>query len=199
VDANRIQVSFQTGDAACVITVNGELTRVTEGEFTARAGALAALPAPVIFDLSGVDFVDCSGARALARAFRAGPPRETWLRGCSPAVARIFAALGLDLPPAAAPARAVPARERPLDQAGPRLRGDDPVALARAAQADARQSAMHASEVMSRLAATYAQLALSGRYRAQRKSEERRRLLALSGHARELSRQYMRHATGSAD
>jgi hypothetical protein len=47
---------------------------------------------------------------------------------------------------------------------------------------------------MSRLAATYSQLALNSRYRTRGKSEDRGRLLALSGRARDLSRQYMRLA-----
>lgn len=80
-----------------------------------------------------------------------------------------------------------------------RSRGETLTALARVSEANARQSAAHGGEVMSRLAASYVELALSSRYRAEGKSADRGRLLALSGRARDLSRQYLRHAASSAE
>jgi hypothetical protein len=71
-------------------------------------------------------------------------------------------------------------------------------AMTRAARANTLQTALYASEVMSRLAATYSELALNSWYREQRKSEDRGRLLALSGRARDLSRQYLHHAVEDA-
>jgi hypothetical protein len=70
--------------------------------------------------------------------------------------------------------------------------------MAHAAESNARQSALYGSEVMSRLAATYSQLALNSRYRTQDKSEDRGRLLALSGRALDLSKQYMHNAASDA-
>jgi hypothetical protein len=70
--------------------------------------------------------------------------------------------------------------------------------MAHAAESNARQSALYGSEVMSRLAATSSQLALNSRYRTQGKSEDRGRLLALSGRALDLSKQYMHNAASDA-
>jgi anti-anti-sigma regulatory factor len=69
-DAGEIRVSFIAGDPTCVIKVSGELTLATEREFAARAAeALAASRGPVLVDVSGLDFVDRSGAH---RGYRRG-------------------------------------------------------------------------------------------------------------------------------
>jgi anti-anti-sigma factor len=194
VDAGHIRVIFDVRDSTCIAKVAGELTLATEAEFTTRATeALAAFRGPVLFDLTGLDIVDCHGARALAGALRAAPPGEAGVQGCSPLVRRFLEVTGFDLPQMSAPAREVPAQPRPPAVVGAASRGDALVALAHATEANARQSATHASEVMSRLAATYAELALNSRYRVPRRSDERGRLLALSGRALDLSRQYQRH------
>ena len=70
--------------------------------------------------------------------------------------------------------------------------------MTRAARSKARQSALYASEVMSRLAATYSDLALNSRYRTQHRSDDRGRLLELSGRALDLSRRYMSNADTGA-
>jgi anti-anti-sigma factor len=195
VDAGYVAVSSVERGAGRVITVSGELTLATVDEFTARvAAALAASRGPVLFDLSGLGFADCRGARALARAVLGVPSGQAWVHGCRPAVRRVLGALGLELPHQAGPADAVTARPRPRVSAGTLSRGEAITSLTRAARANTRQTALHASEVMSRLAVTYSQLALNSRYRVPRKSEERGRLLALSGRAADLSRQYLRHA-----
>jgi len=67
------------------------------------------------------------------------------------------------------------------------------MAATRAAKSQARQSALYTSEVMSRLAATYSALALNSRYRTRHKSDDRGRLLELSGRALELSRRSIRN------
>lgn len=197
-DAGYVRVSSVERGPGCVITVSGELTLATEAEFTARvAEALAASVGPVLFDVSGLDFVDCRGARALARAVLGVPPGEARVDGCQPAVRRVLAALGLELPDRAGlagPVTGQRARPRPQVSAGPLPRGEAVTSMARAARANTRETALYASEVMSRLAATYCELALNSRYRMPLKSEERGRLLALSGRASDLSRQYLRHA-----
>lgn len=200
-DAGYIRVNSLAGDVARVIEVSGELTVTTDREFADRvAAALAMSPGRVLFDLSGLDFVDRSGARALARAVQAVPSGETGVYGCGPVVRRVLDALGIDLPFVAelnVKARARP-RPRPRAREATLSRGETLVAMARAAQSSARQSALYGGEVMARLAATYSDLALSGTYRTPRKSEDRQRLLTLSGRARDLPRQYMRHAGGGA-
>lgn len=198
-DAGYIRVSCVERDPGCVITVSGELTLTTEAEFTARvAQALAGTGGPVLFDASGLDFADCRGARALARAVRAVPWPGTGLRGCNTEVRRVLEALGLELPHWPGPGGAPAARPRARVRAATLSRSDSIAAMTRAAQANTRQTALYTSEVMSRLAATYSELALNSRYRVQRKSEDRGRLLALSGRALDLSRKYLDHAVENA-
>jgi anti-anti-sigma regulatory factor len=168
----------------------------TEAEFTARvAQALAVSGGPALFDVSGLDFADCCGARALARAVAGVPSGEARVDGCRPAVRRVLGALGLELPFQAGEVAAVPGR--PRVSAGTLSRGEAMTSLTRAAQSNTRQTARYGSEIMSRLAATYCELALNSRYRVPRMSEERGRLLALSGRAFDLSRRYLRHANAS--
>jgi anti-anti-sigma factor len=198
-DAGYIRVSSVTRDMACVIEVSGELTLTTEHEFSEQvAEVLAASHGPVLFDLSGLSFLDCRGARALARAVHAVPSRGPVLYGCNRVVRRVLDALGLDLPYQPELERKVASGPQPGARARPPARGEALVAIARAAEANARQSALYGSQVMSRLATTYSELALNSRYRTQRKSQDRGRLLMLSGRARDLSRQYMLNAASES-
>ena len=187
--ARHIRVSSDVRHSACVVAVSGELTLATEREFAVlTARALAASHGPVLVDVSGVEFADCHGARALVRALRAVPPRPVGLEGASPAMRRLLAVLAFDLPQA--PRLAVDAPGQP-DQVARLRRAERLAAQTRTARLNTQQSAARTSEVMSRLAATYAELALSSRYRTRGRSEDRGRLLALSGRALALSRQYM--------
>jgi anti-anti-sigma factor len=198
-EAGRIGVSFELRRSAYVIRVNGELTVLTGHEFTGQvAKALAALSGPVLFDVSGLDFVDCHGARVLARELRAVSARGAGLYGCRPVVRRFFDLLGFDLPYVTTLTQPVPVPLPSPGPAGPPARGQDLTALIRVTQATARQSVTQASLIMSRLATTYADLALNSRYRTARKSEDRGRLLALSGRARDLSQRYQGHAASDA-
>ncbi|MBV9796042.1 MAG: anti-sigma factor antagonist [Actinobacteria bacterium] len=196
--AGRIGVSFELRGSACVIGVHGELTVPTSHEFTGQVTmALAALGGPVLFDVSGLDFVDCHGARVLARELRAVSARGAGLYGCRPVVRRFFELLGFDLPYVTTLTWPVPVPAS-LGPVGPAARGQDLTALIRVTQATARQSVTEASVIMSRLATTYAELALNSRYRTARKSEDRGRLLALSGRARDLSQPRSRPAARDA-
>jgi anti-anti-sigma regulatory factor len=199
-EAPRVRVDSAAGDRARVIEVSGELGVTTERVFAERvADALASSSGPVLFDLSGLRVADVRGARALARSVRAVAPREAGLRGVQPGTRRLLDALGFELPyqPERAgpePAGRRPDRRQPPAQAGAVARGETLTAMTQAAEANARQSALYASGVMSRLAATYSALALNGRYRAQDRHEDRGRLLTLSVRAGDLSRQYLRNA-----
>jgi anti-anti-sigma factor len=196
--AEHIRVSSVARDLACLIEVSGELTLTTDREFGARvAETLAAWRGPVLFDLSGLDFIDCHGARALARAVRSAPSHKAELYGCKPLVRRVLDVLGSDLPYRPEPVDEAPASPRPRARVGTLTRGETLAAMAYATKSNTRQSALYSSEVMSRLAATYSQLALNSRYRTRGKSEDRGRLLALSGRALDLSTRYMRLAGAS--
>lgn len=194
-ESGYIQVSSVARATTFVVMVSGELTMLTEDEFTSRvAEALAASQGPVVFDVSGLDFMDCHGARALAKAVHAAAPREGEVLGCSDAMRRVLDALGFDLPHRQTLTARVAPRPRPLATSAARSRGETLTAMTRAAESAIRQSALHTSAVMSMLAATYSALALNSRYRTQAKSEDRGRLLALSGRALDLSRIYQGYA-----
>lgn len=199
-DAGHIRVSSVTRGLTCVIEVSGELTQATEHKFAAQvAEAQVALRGPVLFDVSGVNFVDCRGARAMARAVRAvPPPHEARLRGCSPTMRRVLRAIGFDLPHRSELAGEASSRPQAHARAVAPSREEAMVAMSRATKSEARRSALYASELMSRLAATYSAMALNSRYRTQHKSEDRGRLLELSGRALELSRRYLRNADSVA-
>jgi hypothetical protein len=163
------------------------------------AGALAASRGPVLFDLSGVKFVDLAGARAVTRAVQAvPPPHEARLSGCSPTMRRVLKAVGFDLPHQGESADAASDRPQAHAPVVAPSRQETIMATTRAAKSQARQSVLYTSEVMSRLAATYSALALNSRYRTRHKSADRGRLLELSGRALELSRRFMRNADSGA-
>lgn len=108
-DAGHVRLSSEIRDSLCFVKVSGELTQVSERDFAARTDeALAVFRGPILFDLSGLTFLDRHGARALARTLAAVPPRQAGLHGCSPAVRQVLTALGFDL--TQAPGR--PARSR---------------------------------------------------------------------------------------
>jgi len=59
----------------CVLGVSGELDIATTPALTQQAAAALRLPAErLIIDLSGLEFIDCCGARALAAEILDGSP-----------------------------------------------------------------------------------------------------------------------------
>ena len=188
---DAVQLNFELHGSVCLVRVSGELTAGPERAFTGRA-----LPARA------------AGAGPVALA--AVPSREATLYQCSPALRRVLGAFGLDLPlagttgPALGPALTLMPTGADL-AAAPRVTpagspsdGEALVARVQLTCSSAGQSALRASEVMSRLAATYATLALNRLYRLPDKSADRGRRLALSGRASDLSQQYPRYAGGEA-
>jgi anti-anti-sigma factor len=108
-----VTVSVQ-GKAAAV-RLAGELDAGTAAALAGPlADALAGGPARLVFDLAGLDFLDCAGARALARAGRHLPPgQRPVLRGPGPIVLRLLQLTGLDRQFTIEPAGPGPARPGP--------------------------------------------------------------------------------------
>ena len=83
----------------CVLGVSGELDIATTPALTQQAAAALRPPAErLIIDLSGLRFIDCGGARALAAVTRAAPPGcPVLVRGAGRRVRRILDLLAVPL------------------------------------------------------------------------------------------------------
>ncbi len=78
-----LNVTITREGQVCVLTVSGELDIATTPTLTQQAAAALRQPAErLIIDLSGLQFIDCGGARALAAVIR-GAPRaaRSWSAG----------------------------------------------------------------------------------------------------------------------
>jgi anti-anti-sigma factor len=170
---------------ATVLKVRGELDTITADRFTADAvRELIRAPGAVVVDLSFLDFLDCAGARALVKAFSAVRPGQlTVVRGIQPAVARLLDLVGLDLTPRPGPAPLV------FSPAGREL-----LAQAHATRSQSREALLEASAAMTRLAATYAELAAARERRAEQEQARARRLQNLSDTARALAARHRQRA-----
>lgn len=82
-----------------VLKLRGELDVVTAAGFAAEAASeLRQAPGPVAVDLSFLDFIDCSGARALAAVIASVQPwRLAEVCGIQPTVGRVLDLMGMDL------------------------------------------------------------------------------------------------------
>jgi anti-anti-sigma factor len=85
-----------------VLVVSGELDACSSAMFTEAAedakAALRHRSARIIIDLSGLRFIDCGGARALAAVARSGPGAPVVVvRSVRPAVRRVMDLMGVGL------------------------------------------------------------------------------------------------------
>ena len=105
-DDPQLTVRVDYAGSVCVLTLTGELDMVAaRGVMAQVMDAVHALvqagPAAaerVVLDLSGLAFLDCAGARALALAARAVPEHcPVIVRAISPAAARLLDLAGISL------------------------------------------------------------------------------------------------------
>lgn len=91
-----VDISMTAGTATVVI--RGELDPVTTPSLAARLGQiLASHPERLVFQLTGVGYLDCAAARLIAGTGRSLPPgRRPVIRCPGPAVRRVLALTGLD-------------------------------------------------------------------------------------------------------
>jgi anti-sigma B factor antagonist len=74
VGAPFLRVRVERDGGVCVMAVSGELDIATTPELARQAAAaLESPPARLVLDLSGLDFIDCAGAGALASVIEALP------------------------------------------------------------------------------------------------------------------------------
>jgi anti-anti-sigma factor len=94
-----LTVTITREGRVCVLSVSGELDIATTPALTQQAAAALRLPAErLIIDLSGLQFIDCCGVRALAAVTRAAPPGcPVLVRGAGRRVSRILNLLAVSL------------------------------------------------------------------------------------------------------
>jgi len=158
-----------------VLWIAGELDLIAAGALAERArAAIAAVPGPVVIDLSGLKFVDVRGAHALDELVRTLPDgRTAAFRRCPLRVRRVLNLLGLA-------ADALPARDR----TAPQLAMPELAAQVRRARLEAAGSILDVSGTLARLASTRVRLA-STIERAGLLREQGRQAVASSRAARQ--------------
>ena len=94
-----LTVTITREGRVCVLSVSGELDIATIPTLTRQATAALQEPAErLIIDLSGLEFLDCSGVRALAAVTRAAPPGcPVLVRGAGTRARRILDLLAVPL------------------------------------------------------------------------------------------------------
>lgn len=168
-----------------VLKVRGELDASTAARFAADAAReLRQTVGLIAVDLSFLDFLDCTGARALAAMVRSVPAwRVTEVRGIQPPVARLLELTRTNL--SAAPRRGEPLRS---------VRGQELMARAAVIRAQSQEVLLETSAAMDRLATTCAGLALVQQRHAEQEEARTARMQTLSETARDLADRFRERA-----
>jgi hypothetical protein len=128
-------------------------------------------------DLSFLDFLDCTGARALDATVRSVPPwRLTEVRGIQPTVGRLLELIGIDL--AALPCHGDVLLFR---------HGQELIAQARKTRRRSQQVLLETCAAMDRLAVTYAGLAAAEQHHADQEQARAAHMRTLSDTAHDLA------------
>lgn len=99
VEVDYLTAEVEQNGPVCVLTIGGELDVLTVANLAKPATAALKVQAErFVLDLSGLTFIDCCGARALATMTRAVPADcPVVVRSASPAVRRVLDLLGMNL------------------------------------------------------------------------------------------------------
>jgi anti-anti-sigma factor len=99
VKADYLKVEVTHHGLVCVVAVTGELDLFTVADLAGAAAAALRTPMErFVLDLSGLAFIDCCGARALATVTRAVPAGcPVIVRAVSPAAHRLMDLMGVNL------------------------------------------------------------------------------------------------------
>jgi len=100
--AYHLQIKAEHRGPVCVLAVSGDLDVGSADQFTefiqGTVPMMRPRPRRVVIDLSGLRFIDCRGARALAAAARSAPGRcPVVVRSVRHPVRRVLDLLGVDL------------------------------------------------------------------------------------------------------
>jgi anti-sigma B factor antagonist len=93
-----LTVTIKREGRVCVLSVRGELDIATAPALAAQATVPPDGMERLIVDLSGLEFIDCCGVRALADVTRVAPPGcPVVVRGATPRVRKILDMLAMPL------------------------------------------------------------------------------------------------------
>jgi anti-sigma B factor antagonist len=192
-----LPVQFLDGCAVATLPEEIDLANADEVSDTLLA-LLNRGASGVIADMSGTRFCDASGARAITRAHRRAQSLGTWLRviAIHPAVRKVFRLTGMEGIVGVYPElrQALPPADHALgapEQQTPRL-----IARVRQARCHSHAARSDAAQVLGRLAATYAEMALTSERLSQRTTRNAQRLTAMSKSARDKAASYREPTAG---
>jgi anti-anti-sigma factor len=99
ISTRNLTVTAERCGPLCMLSVSGDLDMSSAGQFPGLVAAVINGHAGrVVVDMSGVRFIDCAGARALASVARGVPGGSSVVvRSLRPPVRRLLDQLGLDL------------------------------------------------------------------------------------------------------
>lgn len=93
-----LNVTIKQQGHVCVLSVSGELDIATAHILAGQAAGLPGSAERLILDLSGLEFIDCQGAQALAAVASAAPPGcRVLVRGLTRRLRKVFGILALPL------------------------------------------------------------------------------------------------------
>lgn len=97
--AGFLRVTAEHDGGVCVLSVSGELDLLSAARFAEQTAlAIDGRAERLVLDLSGLAFVDCCGARALAALTEAVPDGcPVIVRSARPVVRRMLELMGVDL------------------------------------------------------------------------------------------------------
>ena len=183
--SSPLTVNVSYDGHVCVLAAAGDLDLTTAAQFARYASwAMHDQPDRLVFDLAGLDFLDCAGARALAAAAQAAPAGcPVIARSVSPPAARLLGLLGLELehPPACA---APDTRQAPARATSDARAGVGPVDRART-WAHSIRTVEEIAATEDQVAATFARLAAQLPHRADRLTAVSRSALSCATRARQ--------------
>ena len=109
---SRVAVDVRTAGGTATVVISGELDISGTPWLAAQLGnVLEDRPERLVFDLTGVGFIDVAGARLIASTAGALPAgRLPVVRGAGPLIRRVFALTGLDAGLEIPAGRAMPRR-----------------------------------------------------------------------------------------
>jgi anti-anti-sigma factor len=186
-----LPVQFLDGCAVAILPEEIDLANADEVSDTLLA-LLNRGASGVIADMSGTRFCDAAGVRAIARAHHRAQSLGAWLRVVivHPAVRKVFRLTGVDGMVRVCPVlrQALPPVDLALD--APEQQTPELIARVRQARSHSLAARSDTAQVLGRLAATYAEIAVTSERLAQRTRRDPELFIAMSKTARDRAVSY---------